>query len=78
VTLSEQGSVEYINDVDAQQLARLLLARELGPNTSLVNSTIQIGTPVVEEVSDLGVVTMKVRRQASRNTSIRLHRYKPS
>jgi len=60
VTLSEQGSVEYINDMDAQQLARLLLARELGPNTSLVNSTIQIGTPVVEEGTDLGMATMKV------------------
>ena len=60
MTLSEQGSVEYINDMDAQQLARLLLARELGPNTSLVNSTIQIGTPVVEEGTDLGMATMKV------------------
>jgi hypothetical protein len=60
VTLSEQGSVEYINDVDAQQLARLLLARELGPNMSLVNSTIQIGHPVVEEGTDLGMATMRV------------------
>ncbi len=60
VTLTEQGSVEYINNADAQQLARLLLAQELGPNTSLVNSTIQISQPVVEEVTDQGMVTLRV------------------
>ena len=60
VTLTEQGSVEYVNQVDVQQVARLLLARQLGPNTSLVNSTILIGQPVVEAVSDLGAVTIKV------------------
>ncbi|HKV60129.1 MAG TPA: serine/threonine-protein kinase [Ktedonobacteraceae bacterium] len=60
VTLTEQGSVEYVNQVDVQQVARLLLARQLGPNTSLVNSTIQIGQPVFEAVSDLGAVTIKV------------------
>jgi hypothetical protein len=60
VTLTEQGSVEYVNNVDMQQLARLLLARELGPNSSLVNSTVRLGQPVVEGISDPGVVTMKV------------------
>jgi serine/threonine protein kinase len=60
VTLTEQGSVENINDADAQQLARLLLAQELGPNTGLVNSTIQISQPVVEEVTDQGLVTLRV------------------
>ncbi len=60
VTLTEQESVEYINGVDVQQLAHLLLAQELGPNTILVNSTVQIGQPVVEAGTDLGAVTMKV------------------
>ncbi len=60
VTLTEQGSVEYINDMDAQQLAQMLLVQELGPNTTLVNSTVQIGRPVVEAVTDLGMATMKV------------------
>lgn len=60
VTLTEQGSVEYVNKADVQQLARQLLAQQLKPNTSLVNSTIQIGQPVVEAVSDLGAVTIKV------------------
>lgn len=46
--------------MDAQQLAHLLLAQELGPNTIIMNSTVQIGRPVVEEVTDLGMVTMKV------------------
>jgi len=60
VALTEQGSVEYINGADVQQLARLLLAQELGPNNILMNSTVQIGQPVVEAVTDLGMVTMKV------------------
>src|SRR5260221_731323 len=60
VTLTEQGSVEYINDMDAQQLAQMLLAQELGPNTTLMNSTVQISRPVVEAVTDLGMATMKV------------------
>ncbi|HEU0000801.1 MAG TPA: serine/threonine-protein kinase [Ktedonobacteraceae bacterium] len=60
VTLTEQGSIEYVNKADVQQLARLLLTRQLGPNTSLVNSTIQTGQPVVEALSDLGAVTIKV------------------
>ncbi len=60
VTLAEQGSVEYVNNADVQRLTRLLLARELGPNTILVNSTVRIGQPVIEEVSDSGAVTMKV------------------
>ena len=60
VTLTEQVSVEYINDMDAQQLAQMLLAQELGPHTTLMNSTVQISRPVVEAVTDLGMATMKV------------------
>jgi len=60
VTLTEQGSVEYINDVDVQQLASLLLTQALGTNHILMNSSVQIGQPVVEGVADLGMVTMKV------------------
>ncbi len=60
VTLTEQGSVEYVSSVDVQRLTRLLLERELGPNSSLVNSTVRIGQPVVEGVSDPGVVMLKV------------------
>src|SRR5258708_35650277 len=34
--------------------------QERGANTGLVNSTVQIGRPVVEAVTDLGMATMKV------------------
>jgi hypothetical protein len=60
VTLTEQGSVEYVRKADMQQLARLLLARELMPGADLVNSTLQVGQPVVEGTGDLGIVTLKV------------------
>ena len=60
VMMTEQGSVEYVNNADVQRLTRLLLARELGPTSSVVNSTVQVGQPVIEGVSDPGVVTMKV------------------
>ena len=60
MTLTEQGSVEYINGVDVQQLVRQLLAQKLGQNSILMNSTVQIGQPVIEKVTDLGTVTMQV------------------
>ena len=60
VTLTEQGSVQYVSQADVQQVARLLLARNLAPNTSLVNSTLRIGQPVVEGTNDSGAVTLQV------------------
>ena len=63
VTLTEQGSVEYINGADAQQVARSLLtqqAEKLGTNYFLLNATVQIGQPVIESVTDQGVVTLKI------------------
>jgi len=64
VTLTEQGSVEYINSTDVQQLARLLLAQQQAPFTSLINTSIQVSQPVVEAVTDPGMVTMKVAAAA--------------
>ncbi|HLI06820.1 MAG TPA: serine/threonine-protein kinase [Ktedonobacteraceae bacterium] len=63
VTLTEQGSVEYINGTDAQKLAQLLLTQDvqkLGPGNVLENFTVQIGQPVVESVSEQGIVTIEV------------------
>ena len=60
VTLTEQGSVEYVNKADVQQVARLLLTRGLASNTSLVNSTLRVGQPVVEGMNDNGGVTLQV------------------
>ena len=60
VTLTEQGSSTYVANGDMQQLARLLLTQQLGPNHFLVNSTVQVGTPVLEGAADLNSVAMKV------------------
>ena len=60
VTLTEQGSVQYVRNTDVQQVARLLLTHALAPNSSLVNSTLRIGQPVVEGVNDSGGVTLQV------------------
>ena len=60
VTLTEQGSVEYVNTADVQQLARLLLARQLVPYAMLIDSSIQVSQPAIETVTDSGMVTMKV------------------
>ncbi len=60
VTLTEQGSVTYVDSGDMQQLARLLLVQQLGPNHFLVDLTVQVGTPVFEGTTDLDVATMKV------------------
>ena len=60
VTLTEQGSLAYINSADVQQLVRQLLAHQLGPDYLLMNSTVQIGQPIVEGGTDLSIVTMKV------------------
>ncbi len=60
VTLTEQGSVQYVSNADVQQVASLLLAQKLAPNTSLVNSTLRIGQPVVEGTNDSGNATLQV------------------
>ena len=60
VTLTEQGSVEYVNKADVQQVARLLLARGLAPNSSLVDSTLRVGQPVVDGINDSGGVMLQV------------------
>lgn len=60
VTLTEQGSVEYLSSADVQQLARQLIAQQQAPFTTLINSSIQVSQPVIEAVTDPGAVTMKV------------------
>ena len=68
VTLTEQGSVEYVNNADAQQVARSLMSQQvqkLGSHYVLMNGAVQVGQPVIEAVTDQGVVTMKVAAAAS-------------
>lgn len=60
VTLTEQGSVEYVNKADVQQIARLQLARGLAQHTTLVDSTLRIGQPVVEGTNDSGATMLEI------------------
>jgi hypothetical protein len=60
VTLVEQATVGYIVKGDAQELARQLLKQQVSQNYRLINSTINVGDPVIEGVDSSGVVTIKI------------------
>ncbi len=63
VTLTEQGSVEYVSGTQAQKLAQLLLAQDAhkpGAGNVLMGATVQIGQPVIEGVDSQGIVTMRI------------------
>ena len=64
VTMTERGQVAYILKHDAQELARLLLDRQvqqLGPNYMLISSLTQVGQPGVEGVDpNSGLVSLKI------------------
>jgi hypothetical protein len=64
VTLTEQGSIEYFVNGDAQALARQLLLKQMqtfGTNYHLVeHPALQISQPVVAGVSNEGVVKINI------------------
>lgn len=64
VTLTEQGSVEYIKSQDIQTVARNLLTQkaqqQYGSGYMLLSNYTSIGTPVVQSVDANGVVTTKI------------------
>jgi serine/threonine protein kinase len=60
VTLVEQATVGYIAKKDAQELARKLLSRQVDKGYHFIDSTIQVGEPVIEGVDSNGVVTIKI------------------
>jgi len=64
VTLTEQGSIEYFVDGDAQALARQLLLKQMqifGTNYQVVERpALQISQPVVAGVSNEGVVKINI------------------
>ncbi len=60
VTLVEQASVGFIVTKDAKDLARQLLNRQVDKDYHFLNSTIQIGEPVIEGVGSSGIVTIKI------------------
>ncbi len=63
VSLTEQGSVRYMLDADAQSLARQLITQQgqqFGQNYMLLSSSIATGPPVVEGVNSSGVTTINI------------------
>lgn len=64
VNMKEQGAVEYIKPGEAQNLARILLTQQaqqqFGVGYVLLNTSTQVGQPVVQSVNANGVVAMKV------------------
>jgi len=60
VTMSEQGSTEYIKAKDVDDLAMLLLKQKFNPHYELIESLVQIGQPVVQQVNADGTVQIAV------------------
>ncbi len=60
VTVSQQGSVEYVKTSDIRTLASTLLKRKLQQNYSLMDNTMQIGQPVIRSVDQKGNVTIAI------------------
>jgi serine/threonine protein kinase len=63
VSLTEQGSVRYMLDADAQSVGRQLITQQgqqFGQNYLLLSSSIAMGQPVVEGVNDSGIATIKI------------------
>jgi serine/threonine protein kinase len=60
VTLSLQGSQEYIKATDAHTVATQKLQGQLKPNYSLIDTTLQVGQPVVQSVDAQGNAQIKI------------------
>lgn len=64
VTVTLQGSLEYIKASEVQSMARLLLQQQVqqqyGPNFVPINSMTQIGQPIIQGVDTNGVVTLQI------------------
>ncbi len=60
VTLTEQGSIEYIKPTEVQSIALSLLQKKVQPGYQLVSSMSQTGKPVIRSVNTNGVVTIAI------------------
>ncbi|HEX3642357.1 MAG TPA: serine/threonine-protein kinase, partial [Ktedonobacteraceae bacterium] len=60
VTVTEQGSVEYLKAKDVHDLALLLLKQKLDQHYEFIDSLTQIGKPVVQQVNQDGTVQIAV------------------
>lgn len=59
VSMAEQGSWNYYKALDAQNMARQLLQQQvqkLGPNHSLLNSSVVVGQPAITAVNSTSIV----------------------
>jgi len=60
VTMTEQGTIEYIQAKDADDLALLLLKRKLNQHYEFINSLTRIDPPVVQQVNLDGTVQIAI------------------
>jgi serine/threonine protein kinase len=60
VTVTEQGSIEYIKTKDVDDLALLLLKQKLKQHYTLIDSLTQIGQPVVQQVNPDNTVQIAI------------------
>jgi serine/threonine protein kinase len=60
VTLTEQGTVGYYSNSDAQSIARTLFERQIGTNYQLLNQFTRVGQAVIKGTDENGNVTMAV------------------
>jgi serine/threonine protein kinase len=60
VTLTEQGSIEYIKPTEVQSMALSLLQKKVQAGYQLVSSESQTGKPVIRAVNVSGVVTIAI------------------
>ena len=60
VTVTQQGSVEYVKTNDVRSLTMLLLKRNLKQNYEIMDTTMQIGQPVIRSVDQKGNVTIAI------------------
>ncbi|GAC1689064.1 MAG: hypothetical protein PVS3B1_28390 [Ktedonobacteraceae bacterium] len=67
VTVSQQGSVEYVKTSDVRRLAAQLLTHKLQQNYKLMDDTVQVGQPVIRGVDQKGNVTIAIAAAGDSN-----------
>jgi serine/threonine protein kinase len=60
VTMTEQGSIEYIRSQDVQKLALALLQKKVPARYSLIDTMTRVGQPVIRTIGANGEVTIAI------------------
>ncbi|GCE04905.1 serine/threonine protein kinase [Dictyobacter aurantiacus] len=60
VTMTEQGSIEYLKQADVQNLALQMLKRKVSGNYALIDTKTRVGQPVVQSVSSNGDIKVSI------------------